>query len=48
MDHEKVKSISDRYIELYEKITGKPFEKENHENIYNRVENNVLEALKTI
>ncbi len=48
MDNDKVKSISDRYIELYEKITGKVFQKENHENIYNRVENNVLEALKTL
>jgi phosphoribosylaminoimidazole-succinocarboxamide synthase len=48
MDKEKVKSISDRYIELYEKITGKSFIKEDHENIYNRVENNVLKALKTL
>ncbi len=48
MDNEKVKSISDRYIELYEKITGKMFQKENHDNIYNRVEENVLEALKTL
>ncbi|OAQ41748.1 phosphoribosylaminoimidazolesuccinocarboxamide synthase [Pedobacter psychrophilus] len=48
MDKEKVKSISDRYIELFEKITGKSFVKENHENIYNRVENNVLTALKML
>jgi len=45
MDNDKVKSISDRYIELFEKITGKLFQKENHENIYNRVENNINKAL---
>lgn len=45
MDKDKVKSISDRYIELFEKITGKLFQKENHENIYNRVENNINKAL---
>ena len=48
MDKLKVKSISERYIELYEKITGKSFIKEDHENIYNRVEENVLKALKAL
>ncbi|MFC5282115.1 phosphoribosylaminoimidazolesuccinocarboxamide synthase [Pedobacter alpinus] len=45
MDADKVKSISDRYIELYEKITGKPFIKEDANDVYNRVENNVLNVL---
>ncbi|MBK0383234.1 phosphoribosylaminoimidazolesuccinocarboxamide synthase [Pedobacter sp. SD-b] len=48
MDEEKVKSISDRYIELFEKITGKPFKKEAHQNIYERVENNINQALIAI
>lgn len=45
MNEEKVKSISDRYIELYEKITGNSFIKDDSANIYNRVEENILKAL---
>lgn len=48
MTAEKVNSISERYIELYEKITGKSFIKEDSSNIYQRVEYNILEALKTL
>lgn len=48
MNEEKVKSISDRYIELYEKITGNSFVKDDSENIYNRVEKNILENLKNL
>ncbi len=48
MDEDKVASISARYIELYEKITGKEFVKENADNVYSRVENNILSAIKTI
>ena len=38
MTAEIVKSISDRYIELYEKITGEAFIKPENENILTRVE----------
>jgi phosphoribosylaminoimidazole-succinocarboxamide synthase len=48
MDEEKVNSISERYIELYEKITGNQFTKSDNLNTYNRVEQNVLEALKNL
>jgi phosphoribosylaminoimidazole-succinocarboxamide synthase len=48
MNEEKVKSISDRYIELYEKITGSSFIKHDSENIYNRVEENILKALANL
>lgn len=48
MDADKVKSISDRYIELYEKITGKTFIKEPAENVYSRVESNILSALNQL
>jgi phosphoribosylaminoimidazole-succinocarboxamide synthase len=48
MNDEKVKSISDRYIELYEKITGNSFVKDDSENIYNRVEKNILKALENL
>jgi phosphoribosylaminoimidazole-succinocarboxamide synthase len=46
MDAERVASISERYIELYEKITGKMFEKQDVDNIYTRVEENILTALE--
>lgn len=48
MTADKVNSISERYIELYEKITGKSFIKEDSTNVYQRVEHNILEALKTL
>jgi phosphoribosylaminoimidazole-succinocarboxamide synthase len=39
-------SVSDRYIELYETITGEKFVKANAENLENRIEKNVLDFLK--
>jgi phosphoribosylaminoimidazole-succinocarboxamide synthase len=45
MTEEKVNSISARYIELYEKVTGETFIKSNTENILQRVEKNVLNWL---
>ncbi|GAL76768.1 phosphoribosylaminoimidazole-succinocarboxamide synthase [Nonlabens ulvanivorans] len=41
MDDDYILSVSDRYIELYEKITGKEFEKSNTSDIKNRIESNV-------
>ena len=46
MDAEKVNSISERYIELYEKISGQPFVKEDTEDVYKRVESNIISAIK--
>lgn len=40
-----ITSVSDRYIELYEKITGETFVKANTDNIQARIEKNVLEYL---
>jgi phosphoribosylaminoimidazole-succinocarboxamide synthase len=48
MTPEFVKSISDRYIELYEQITGDKFVKHDHSNAIKRVENNINEALKRL
>ena len=48
MNEGKVKSISDRYIELFEKITGNPIIKDDSDNIYNRVEANILKALENL
>ncbi len=46
MTPEIVKSISDRYIELFEQITGKPFVKSDNQNVLVRVENAVKHALE--
>jgi phosphoribosylaminoimidazole-succinocarboxamide synthase len=45
MTAEKVQSISERYIELYEKITGEGFVKPEGENVLNRVEGAIKKAL---
>lgn len=42
MTQEYVQSVSDRYIELFEKITGKEFIKADVSNIQKRIEQNVL------
>lgn len=42
-----VESVSERYIELYEKITGIPFEKADSSNILQRIETNVTQFLAT-
>ena len=42
MSDEYMNGVSERYIELYEKITGLKFEKEELNQINNRIENNVL------
>lgn len=46
MSDEKINEISDRYIELYENITGETFVKSDVSNIEERIENNVLSFLK--
>jgi phosphoribosylaminoimidazole-succinocarboxamide synthase len=46
MSEEVVTQISDRYIELFEKITGEKFIKTPAENVLKRVEENCLEFLK--
>ena len=48
MDDDRVMSISDRYIELYETLTGEPFVKGDTSALARRVERNVLEALRTL
>ncbi|WP_194852551.1 phosphoribosylaminoimidazolesuccinocarboxamide synthase [Nonlabens antarcticus] len=45
MTDEYVLSVSERYIELYEQITGEKFEKADTKNIMNRIEKNVVEWL---
>ncbi|NDV46308.1 phosphoribosylaminoimidazolesuccinocarboxamide synthase [Paludibacter sp. 221] len=48
MTDEIVNSISERYIELFENITGEKFQKASVENISARIEKNVGDYLKTV
>ncbi len=48
MTKEKIKEISNRYIELYEQITGKKFEKSDTKNILQRIDKNVKQYLNNI
>ena len=45
MPEEFVQQVSDRYIELYQKITGKKFERADYANVETRIFNNVKAAL---
>ncbi|WP_374163969.1 phosphoribosylaminoimidazolesuccinocarboxamide synthase [Arcticibacter sp. MXS-1] len=48
MSEELVQSVSDRYIELYEHITGEKFRKADAEAALERVENNILESINRL
>lgn len=48
MSDEKLIEISERYIELYESITGNKFEKVSLENVNERIELNVTNSLKEL
>ena len=48
MTPEVVAGITDRYIELYERITGVPFEKAEDEDLAARIEKNVMTFLKSL
>ena len=45
---DKVKEVSNRYIELYEGIIGNNFVKRNTSNLYDDIENNIINFLKKI
>ncbi|MFY0625071.1 MAG: phosphoribosylaminoimidazolesuccinocarboxamide synthase [Reichenbachiella sp.] len=45
MTEEKVNSISERYIELYEKITGQAFKRGELDNIEDRIKQNIAKSL---
>ncbi len=46
MTDEFVNSVTERYIELYEKVSGKKFERGNAENVEERIEGNVMKWLE--
>lgn len=41
-----VEQVTERYIELYEKVTGQAFQKADTDNIKERIETNILKALR--
>ncbi len=47
MTDEFIKSVSDRYIELYEKVTGDKFIKISTDIVLKRIEKNINDFLKT-
>ncbi|MGA8854744.1 MAG: phosphoribosylaminoimidazolesuccinocarboxamide synthase, partial [Christiangramia sp.] len=48
MSDEYIESVSERYIELYENITGEKFKKADVSNIEARIQNNVEAYLKAL
>lgn len=48
MSDEFIETISDRYIELFENITGEKFVKGDYENIEKRIEKNVVDYLNSL
>lgn len=48
MTDDFVEQVSERYIELYEKITGEPFQREGGKNVQNRIQNNIHDFLKSL
>ncbi|MFN9581638.1 MAG: phosphoribosylaminoimidazolesuccinocarboxamide synthase, partial [Bacteroidota bacterium] len=48
MSDEFVESITNRYIELYEHITGRQFERGDYSHIESRIENNVNAYLASL
>jgi phosphoribosylaminoimidazole-succinocarboxamide synthase len=48
MSDEFVDQISERYIELYENITGEKFKRADISNVQNRIEQNILKALEKL
>jgi len=48
MSNDYIETVSERYIELYENITGETFVKADVSNIQSRIEANVLEYLENV
>lgn len=48
MTDEFVDSVTDRYLELFEKVTGKKFEKASYQGVQERIETNIAQFLETL
>ena len=46
MTDEKVEEISDRYIELFEKVTGEKFQPRDYKDVLKTIEQNILKSIK--
>jgi phosphoribosylaminoimidazole-succinocarboxamide synthase len=45
MDDSFIEIVTNRYIELYEVITGEKFKKASYDMIENRIEENIIQSL---
>ncbi|ELR73256.1 Phosphoribosylaminoimidazole-succinocarboxamide synthase [Fulvivirga imtechensis AK7] len=45
MTDEVVNSISDRYLELYEKVTGEPLDKQDYSQVNERIKNSIIKGI---
>ena len=43
-----LEEISNRYIELFERVTGESFIKQDYSNVENRLEGNIIRTLRTL
>ncbi|WP_417612712.1 phosphoribosylaminoimidazolesuccinocarboxamide synthase [Owenweeksia hongkongensis] len=48
MTEEYITSVSDRYVELYEQITGEPFKRHDSSDLEKRIEENVVRELEKL
>ena len=48
MSNQIINEVSNRYIELYEKILGEKFKKDSTDRIESRIEGNIMRYLKSI
>ncbi|AEV32580.1 phosphoribosylaminoimidazolesuccinocarboxamide (SAICAR) synthase [Owenweeksia hongkongensis DSM 17368] len=48
MTEEYITSVSDRYVELYEQITGEPFKRHDSSDLEKRIEENVVKELEKL
>jgi phosphoribosylaminoimidazole-succinocarboxamide synthase len=48
MSNDWLNTISNRYIELFEKVTGRKFEKRNDNDVLKSIEENVIDALERL
>jgi phosphoribosylaminoimidazole-succinocarboxamide synthase len=44
-NHDFISLITNRYIELFEKITGKSFQKQDYKEVLQRVKHNTIQAI---
>jgi len=48
MTKDVVNSISDRYLELYEKFVGEPLKQQEYSNVFDRIEGNIIKSIDSL